>query len=281
MSFIPCKGPVLSFRLYGDPLYRSYNDLDFLIAEEDLPKAIDLLVQRGYEASFYDFPTDSCKKKLLFRHMNEIFLYHPKMETGVELHWKLFSADFKDDTLLNEIIKSNQQVLEMNGKKFQVFTIEFELLYLIIHGGLHAWNKLKWLVDIHEILKRFPVDPQKFLKLTKELDAHRLVSTCNELLKIYYPNSAHLPSDSIAPKQMVEFAQYEINRDQEKSKQTIKDFFLVFFNGLQAFPGWRYKSGVIKNLLFATDLAAVTWLPCSPWVYYLISPFWKLWRGFR
>ena len=279
IDFIPFKGPVLSHRIYNDPLYRSYNDLDFLINPDSLEKALDILFKRGYYSAFYLFPKGECRKKYLYKHFNEILLHSTKMDITIELHWRLFKENFVSNRVIDKITSTN--IIKINFREFNltVFNPEFELLYLLIHGGLHGWFKLKWLVDIKDILKKFIIDQALFQKLTGEMHAHRMVALCNSLLKIYFPESRQLPCYADTPGPLLKYAICQIEKEDEQ--KTLLDYIKEIRFSFSAFPGIRYKKSVIENMMFATDLAAVKWLPCSSLVYYLVSPFWKLWRGFR
>jgi hypothetical protein len=42
----------------------------------------------------------------------------------------------------------NLSQLSFAGRTFTVLNPELDLLYLVIHGGLHGFFRLKWLVDI-------------------------------------------------------------------------------------------------------------------------------------
>ena len=282
IRFIPLKGPLLSYRIYNDATYRQYNDLDFLIEIFSVENAIEVLKKRGYVPTVYDLPTEDCKRKLLYRHMNEILLYNPDTEIGIDLHWELFTGGrFVNKQLLQQIIDKNQVRIVFQGQQFNAFSVELELLYLIIHGGLHTWRRLKWLVDIKSFLQRVEFNDVIFIILTKKLGAHRLVSLCNELLKIYFPGTRLFPVLTTASRQSVNFCQYSINMEKDEQKQSVAEYLKIVWNNFRAFPGIRYKASIIKQILFASDLAANKWMPCSTFLYYLVSPFWKIRRGFR
>lgn len=106
IAFIPQKGPILSYRLHNDPLYRSYNDLDFLVGAGIVSRAAELLIKNGFETPFSDLPEDDCHRQLLYQHTNEIFFYSQELETGIELHWNIFDIGIISppdyDSLLNE-----------------------------------------------------------------------------------------------------------------------------------------------------------------------------------
>ena len=279
IRFIPQKGPVLSYRLYGDPLYRSYNDLDFLISEDLISSVATLLLKNGFHTPFFRLPDDNCHRQLLFKHVNELFLYSSDMETGIELHWNLFNCIIIKPEEYNSLLRGNETGIQFEGRFYTVLEKELEILFLIIHGGLHGWNKLKWLVDIVVFMQEYQIDESKFLSLTQQLKAQRLVAVCNELLKVYFPETKLLPLTTRAPRRMVRFALRQVTRpDKEKS---VADYLFLFRNSWQAFPSLRYRLNLLVSSMFATDLACVKWMPCSAVAYYIVSPFWKLWRGFR
>jgi hypothetical protein len=83
VAAVPLKGPLLAECLYGDPALRESNDIDLLVAPEDLERAV-LLTSRhlGYEP-----PADAVRedgRPLLHYH-----LPHRQGAPAVELHWRL------------------------------------------------------------------------------------------------------------------------------------------------------------------------------------------------
>lgn len=282
ISFIPLKGPLLSYRIYNDPSYRYFNDLDFLIATDSIEAAIRIFNERGYETPVYDLPAEACRRKILYRHMNEILFYNPGKRIGIDLHWQLLTGGRNiNDQLLVRLIKSNQIKLSFQGQVFTVFAPEFELLYLIIHGGLHAWRRLKWLVDIRDMTEKMELDQLLFKKLTGEMNAGRLVALCNQLLDIYFPTAKPLPCDTPPSDFLLGFAQYSIRMETDQQKRSFREYLKSTWYTLHVFPVLGYKISMLKNIFFATDLADSKWIPCSPLLYYLLSPFWKIKRGFR
>lgn len=282
IEFIPLKGPLLSYRIYNDATYRRYNDLDFLIEIPFLENALAVLKKRGYLTPVYDLPTDECRRKLLYRHMNEILLYNPEKEIGIDLHWQLFTGgEFVKKLSLKQIIDANRVKIVFHGVQFNTFSIEFELLYLIIHGGLHAWRRLKWLVDIKDLIQNLDFDETLFINLTKKMNAQHLVSLCNELLKIYFPGTRLLPCFENPSRHSVNFSLYSIKLETDDQTRSVSEFLKTFWNNFRAFPGISYKTSMLKRFLFASDLAANKSMPCSNFLYYLVSPFWKIRRGLR
>ena len=279
IGFIPLKGPVLSYRISGDPLYRAYNDIDFLVDRTLVPKVVELLLNKGYTSPYYEFPESNCRRKLLFNHFNEIYLYNPLLSAGVEVHWTLFPTRITGEVKISQIINGHMIRQDLGTRSFRVFSNELEILYLVIHGGLHGWGKLKWLADIYFFSSKYGIDKQKFIQLTVRLRAERLVSACNDLLNEYFPGSVLLPSvRENGSTTITSMARKMIGNTGEK---TLRSFISQYLLSWYAFPGIRYKIDLIKHLFFASDLAANLRIPCVPLLFYIISPFWKLFRGFR
>lgn len=279
VEFMPQKGPILSYRLYGDPLYRAYNDLDFYIRADRIADAVDLLMRNGFHSPYYRFPVSGCRQKLLFRHTNELFLQSTVLEAGVELHWSMFNARLTSPEEHDRLINESKIELVFDGRRYSVLKEEAELLFLVIHGGLHAWSKLKWLVDIAVFLERCPFDKDRFLELTRRMRAGRLVSLCNKMLVSRLPGSRLLPSEESVHAAMERFAvRQSVRPDHKKSAG---ESLATLMYALRAFPGAAYRSDLIRRNLYATDLADSGWIPCFAPAHYAVGPVWKIYRGFR
>lgn len=281
LKFISFKGPLLSYRLYKDATWRQYNDFDFLFDVPSSEKAIEILLKRGYVTPYYKMPVNECRKEMLRRHINEVYLYHPEKNVSIEIHWDLFSYRITSQFAINEIISHNLTEIDFAGRSFTAFNPEFDLLYMVIHGGMHYFRRLKWLVDIKDFLKKIVIDENKFRQLTMQMNASRIVAICNEMLNIYFPGTSLLPSYFNAPPSMVRYAVHQIEIEKDEDGRNIPEYLKGLGYNLRAFPGIDYKLSLIQSFLFATDLASSTKIPCISLFYYIISPFYKLYRGFR
>ncbi len=279
IDYLPQKGPVLSCRLYGDPLYRVFRDLDFLLREEDIPRAAELLAANGFMSPVYKLPTGNCRRKILFRHVNELYLHNPDLDAGIELHWNMFNARLTTRAEHDRLARDNRVEISCNGRDYSALDDETELLFLMIHGGLHAWSRLKWLVDVKVFLEKTDFSGKRFLSLARQLKALRLVALCNKMLAYWFPGSRLLPSEGFAPAWLEKYAMEQVKSPDRRKSLT--DHLSSFGFALRAFPGVRYKADLIARNLYATDLACAGWIPCFAPAYYLVSPVWKLIRGSR
>jgi hypothetical protein len=106
---------------------------------------------------------------------------------------------------------------------------------------------LKWLVDIHEIISRFPVNRKKFEVLVKLLNAQRLVGLCNAMLGNCFPGSALLPSDAKVPAWIVRYSLHQMARKSDTPVYLREDLMTHRWFHIQAFPRMRYR--LMKILL--------------------------------
>jgi hypothetical protein len=281
LKFISFKGPLLSYRLHGDATYRQYNDFDFLFDITSSEKAIQIAISRGYTMPSDILPRDLCRKKIFQEHIKDLFLYHPEKDVCIEIHWALFGSGFVSPALLNQIISANLVEMNFAGRRFAVFNPEFDLLYLVVHGGLHYFRRLKWLVDIKDFLVKIRFDENKFLLLTEQMHASKLVTLTNYMLRHHFPKSKLLPGSLKVPAFMVKYSMRQIGMKKDEDSKNIIEYLKGIWFAINVFPGLDYKLNILKSTLFASDLAHINKIPCNPLVYYLISPFYKILRGFR
>ncbi|TQI71970.1 putative nucleotidyltransferase-like protein [Gramella sp. Hel_I_59] len=250
IPFTPLKGPMLSYRLHQEASYRYSNDLDLLVSPKDIERCISILELHGYKTALFPWPDNSKKRKRLIKLSNQILLSNPENNINIEIHWKLFKSRVTDDRTLSEVIKSNTGNLIFQNRSFQIFDNELELLYLIIHGGKHAWFRLKWLVDVRDFLANITFDEHKFVELTTQLNATRMVALCNSTLEKYFPESSLvpcLPETDIA--KLSDFAITQIEYEDYYSKSFL-DRIKTYLFELKCFPGFRFKLSTIAIIFY-------------------------------
>lgn len=239
--FVAYKGPLLSYRIYNDATCRRCKDFDFLVQPDEVSKTIDVLCKIGFVPRSFHWPVSKFKEKKLLFFINQYTLDHLSDDISIEIHWSLLKFPAIRQKKMSAIIHENIQQTVFEGQNFNQFTLEFELLHLVIHGGLHTWSRLKWLIDIHEIINRFPVDKKKFEILVKQFDAKRLVGLCNAMLSHYFPGTASLPIDSPAPKWFIKYSLHQIGRTTDTPVYLPKDSNTYRWFHILAFPRWRYR----------------------------------------
>ncbi|PGL70359.1 nucleotidyltransferase family protein [Bacillus sp. AFS055030] len=142
------KGPVLATELYGDISLRTSSDLDILIPIKDLDRAEQVLIEEGFEKDEY---IKTVLNDWKWRH-HHITYFHPKKRIKLEVHWRLNPGPRKEPSF-NDLWKRKRK---SSITKFPIYILGSEdlFLFLISHGARHGWSRLRWLLDIHQIMTK-------------------------------------------------------------------------------------------------------------------------------
>lgn len=279
IKFWVLKGPILSDRIYGDPTCRLMNDFDILIEPDSVDLLTELLTGMNFHPRDFQWPESTKREKIAQHITNQIGYYNSENGVLVEVHWRLFNDRVSDHAKSWQLIKENTEIIEFAGKPFHRFNIEFELLYLVIHGSIHGWFRLKWLVDIHEMLKRYPFNENHFNELVGEMNAGRFVDVCNAMLSEYFPGSKRLPAQNTNITKLESFAKEQVERSSDELGDTI-------FHTLSSI---RYRMALTDNIQYKLDLLKLfaicktdlnyKWIPPYKTAFYLFRPFGYLYRA--
>jgi hypothetical protein len=142
------KGPVLAAALYGDISLRTSSDLDVLVPIHRLEQADELLFQLGYVKEDY-FSTVLSEWRWRHHHLT---YFHPEKGIKLEVHWRQNPGPSKEPNFRE--LWERKRVSSIS--KFPVYLLGREdlFLFLVSHGARHGWSRLRWLLDIHQILKQ-------------------------------------------------------------------------------------------------------------------------------
>ncbi|CAM4112616.1 nucleotidyltransferase family protein [Paenibacillus alkaliterrae] len=155
------KGPVIAADLYGDVSLRTSCDLDLLIPLKELEQAESLLLNLGYEKDDYIV---SVLNDWKWRHHHTTFI-HPVKRTKVELHWRLNPAPSKEPSF-NELW-SRKRKSSLISRSIYYLGREDLFLFLVSHGARHGWSRLRWLLDIKQLVNQ-KLDWPGLVKLLKK-----------------------------------------------------------------------------------------------------------------
>jgi hypothetical protein len=185
--FLCLKGPVLSQQLYGDPAVRFSHDVDLLLLDRaDMDRVDRLLISQGYVGvDNSSWPEKRTRQRILMDCVHHLAYVHKEHGFMVEIHWSVYTPFPVRARQFERIVADNSQRIDFAGREVLVFAQELNLLYLVIHGAKHGWQRLKWLVDI----KDYPfenVDPGKWTRLVRELKSERIVSQTGFLLCYFF-----------------------------------------------------------------------------------------------
>jgi len=199
IAMIPYKGPVLATSVYRDLAARPYTDLDILTHANDIPQAVELLTSKGYQIIRPKSLTQARKSlqalwlQQLVKHSPwayQIVLWHPDLETMVEIHWRVMSKYIFSSNA--ELLWEDLQPVSLAGSSVHTLSPENLLWFLCVHASKHQWERLRWLCDIAELIRAHPdlnwnkvIEQAVHLKIQRRLYIGLLLA--NRLLEASLP----------------------------------------------------------------------------------------------
>lgn len=142
------KGPVIAADLYGDVSLRTSSDLDILIPIQDLERTEELLESTGYEKNDY---ITTVLNDWKWRHHHSTF-YHPDKKIKVEVHWRLNPFPSKEPSF--EKLWSRRRKSALISRPIYYLGREDLFMFLVSHGARHGWSRLRWLLDIKQLMNQ-------------------------------------------------------------------------------------------------------------------------------
>ncbi|MBI9036371.1 MAG: nucleotidyltransferase family protein [Bacteroidales bacterium] len=286
LTLIPIKGPILSWKLHQDFLFRSSSDLDVLVDLNDLERSIELIKDEGYKPIYFDIPKTKNKKALVLKINNQIAFFHPKKKSRLEIHWRLIKYPIIPQNEFNQLLNNNLDSIVVHGETFTVLNKEFEFVYLILHGALHTWGRLKWLHDIYAYLKDEDLDWNKIFILSDHLKSRHFVFQALILADKYWNTNKmvkkiNLPQQENIHKFIIDYPVKRINSDYKPSG-LIKKGRHIYKNtkySLLLFSELNYRMSFIRRLFFDEREMDMIALPDSlAFLYFIFRPFSFIYR---
>lgn len=154
------KGAAVAARFYDNRYDRQYKDLDFLIAPEDLEKALGVAAGLGYHITAPDFALTPARLNALRFMACDIPLTRASDQTQIELHWRVETNPAILDWDLHTVQKHCATIL-VAGQGVAVLDAPSQFVYLCCHGAKHTWFRLRWLADISRMLQAMPLEETK------------------------------------------------------------------------------------------------------------------------
>ncbi|MEI2472892.1 nucleotidyltransferase family protein [Peribacillus frigoritolerans] len=167
VNLIFLKGPVIAAELFGDISLRTSKDLDMLIPITSLEKAEILLHSIGYVKEVVPNVLNEWK----WRNHHVVF-FHPQKKIQLEIHWRLQPRPLKEP-IFNELW-NRKRISNITSYPVYFLGKEDLFLYLVSHGARHGWFRLRWLLDIEQMLRK-GIDIKKTKELIKKYQNSHLV----------------------------------------------------------------------------------------------------------
>lgn len=146
---IPVKGPVISQLAYSDPALRSFGDVDLLVRQCDVPKAIERMQAMGFEP---DLPAAVLRSGKL---PGEYLFRRTGTSRIVELHSEATFRHYPTPMRIEDLMARRRRV-SLDGREAPALSLEDELVFDCIHGGKDFWERLMWVCDVAALLTRYP-----------------------------------------------------------------------------------------------------------------------------
>jgi len=145
---IPIKGVTLAASAYGDLTLRDFTDMDLLVPKGSIAEAQAVLLALGYE------PKDPSSDPGETDHEEGPYHVFIKKRTPfrIDLQWVMAGQHFAFRLDRPEFWQ-RRTVVPMVNKTVEGLTPEDLLIVLCVHGSKHAWEALKWVCDVAELLR--------------------------------------------------------------------------------------------------------------------------------
>ncbi|MCM3173223.1 nucleotidyltransferase family protein [Paenibacillus sp. MER 99-2] len=159
---ITLKGPALAHDLYGDISMRTSKDLDILIPLEDVEAAEEVLEKLGYVTKEGRRITAVQSWKWREHH---VCYMHPVKRTQVEVHWRLNPDSGKESDF--EVLWKRSRLSTYTQTPVRMLEKEDLWVYLVTHGARHGWFRLRWLLDIDQMIRTMQINTDLLMKRLK------------------------------------------------------------------------------------------------------------------
>jgi len=271
IPFICLKGPMLSYRIYGDASVRFSHDIDLLVEDDSLGEIIKLMLGTHYELTEgVVWPDEKFKQDIIRLNAHHLSFFNEELKYCVEIHWILTTNLPIRQEVAENLLKQNLTTMNFAGRSFTVLNKEFELTYLIIHGSRHGWSRLKWLVD----LKDYPVDDlnlEKWKALIKNFHAERILGQTNHFLQHFFGKRLPIEGSNKLPDFLIRYAETSIEYPIDNSN-SIRIIARCYRYQRLLFPQTSYQWRLFKSLFSRPgDVAQHDF--SSKTAYYLFRPF--------
>ncbi|WP_276624520.1 nucleotidyltransferase domain-containing protein [Syntrophomonas wolfei] len=276
------KGPLLAREIYGDIAFRYSKDLDIIIAEQDLEKTDKLLLANGFKNADMEINL-SPKQKAHIIKTNHHFVYQKPGGIIIELHWRdnSESTKFQFDKLWFK-----RRELILSGQSINVLSAEDEFIYLLIHGAIHGYTRLRWLCDIAEIIKKDQLSWNEIINKATGMNIMEvLVQTvilCESLLSVNIPEAlkAPLAGNKLGKKMAIKAIPLIIETDEDAFlpgqplNMHLRKYILLRSKGIKSKLNYliaRFYPGLI-------DYETIDFSDRFFFMYYITRPFFKIQR---
>ncbi|UPK45791.1 MULTISPECIES: nucleotidyltransferase domain-containing protein [Paenibacillus] len=276
---ITLKGPALAHDLYGDISLRTSKDLDILIPFDDVETAEEILESLGYESKEGKRTPTVASWKWREHH---ICYKHPIKRTQVEIHWRLNPDSGRETDF--ELLWKRSRFSNYTQTPVRMLEREDLWAYLVTHGARHGWFRLRWLLDIDQMIRSMPLDVKKVERRLKAEGRLSIGSQALHLASVLLDtpiNNSYLALLSLHKRQGEKLARHGVvfMNEMIETPAAVKSYRSYLF---------ALRSTRQKLFFFIERLYPSTWdvdqlpLPRSlHFLYFPLRPFLWFWRRIK
>lgn len=186
---VPYKGPVLANSVYGNLAMRQGGDLDIIVQLPDILKVKELLLDLGYKRKA---ELTEAQERAYFQSKREHtydFIDDAK-QVLIEIHWRItprFSSPIEPKHFWNYL-----EPHKFAGRTVNSLPLDYWLPILCVHGSRHCWERLGWICDVAELVRRHDIDWDKTINFASSLGCRRMLFLglflANELMGTVLPS---------------------------------------------------------------------------------------------
>ncbi len=183
---IAFKGVPLAVMAYQDIILRDFDDLDLIVPQARLADAQKVLWSQGFR------PLSRSRDEFQTSHFDEPYHVFVKKNspTPVDLQWVMAHEQFAF-RLDRADIWDRCVPMSINGQLVKTLAPEELLIILCVHGSKHAWERLKWVVDVAELLRSQQLNWERVFSTATKWKCRRMLllglALANRLMKIPLP----------------------------------------------------------------------------------------------
>lgn len=160
------KGFHVALAIYGDLGLRPVGDLDLLVAEADVPRAVEVLARAGYHPTRrWSAAVRNVGWAHALRHTHEM-QFGASDRLAVDLHWRAGPSGY---ALSTEAMFAAARPFDARGTTVLASTPGDTVAQLILHGHKSHWHRFRWVVDVAEGLDALSDDERG--RMLAHLDA--------------------------------------------------------------------------------------------------------------
>ena len=149
---LPFKGPVMALQAYGDIALRQFDDLDFLLPQDQIIRGMDTLVAGGFKPLV---ALSIAEREAHVRAGWGCGLVSPGGDFHVELDASVAPGHFAF-RLPPHLLWERTASVAIHGRTVPTLATEPLILLLCAHGAKHVWDRPTWIADLAGLIRRQP-----------------------------------------------------------------------------------------------------------------------------